>query len=197
MYYDGIIPNIELIKQYYPDYWVYIYVGNEYLKERIEPLYNMSNIKVIHTGVSGAENMMYRFFAIDDADVEVMHVRDLDSRIHVRDRWCIDKFMTSNHNAYTIRDNNQHGTDMMGGLWGCKRTNIHIKQIFDSSKIQLYKQKMVMGYDQDFLRNYIYPKLKSSFIDFGLFNYRNSQYFMIPKDLAPHLYCGAVSNLIE
>lgn len=30
--------------------------------------------------------MMYRFLALDEDDVELMMVRDADSRIHVRDR---------------------------------------------------------------------------------------------------------------
>lgn len=48
--------------------------------------------------------MMYRFLTLDEDDVELMMVRDADSRIHVRDRYTIHEFVKSDHKAHAIRD---------------------------------------------------------------------------------------------
>ena len=65
--------------------------------------------------------MMYRFLALDEEGVELMMVRDADSRIHVRDRWTIHTFVESKHKAHVIRDHPEHKTPILGGLWGLKR----------------------------------------------------------------------------
>jgi hypothetical protein len=78
---------------------------------------------VIHrpTGKIGPILMMYRFLPIDEPEVELMMVRDADSRIHVRDRWTIHEFIKSQHKAHVIRDHPYHTTPLMGGLWGLKK----------------------------------------------------------------------------
>jgi hypothetical protein len=68
--------------------------------------------------------MVYRFLPVTDPTYDVVCVRDADSRIHERDRWCIDHFLDSPYSLYTIRDHPWHRYRIMGGLWGAKRGHV-------------------------------------------------------------------------
>lgn len=100
--------------------------------------------------------MIHRFFPIDDPDVDIMFVRDADSRIHSRDRWAIRQFLESPYVAHTIRDHPEHKCRVMGGLWGIRKSagvNIH-------EQYALYEANPEwrgMAWDQDFLSSRIFP----------------------------------------
>jgi len=65
--------------------------------------------------------MLDRFKPIDIVDVNVMFVRDADSRIHDRDLWAINEFINSTKKLHIIRDHEYHCSNIMGGLWGIKK----------------------------------------------------------------------------
>lgn len=193
-YYNGLIENIKLIQQYYPDYLIYIYVGNDSRMDLINDMVNLYD-KIVwkYTNETGAINMIYRFFAIDDSDVKTIHVRDADSRVHERDRWGIDTFMESNVTAYTIRDNPAHNVRMMGGLWGCRKLSFSIKSLFQMYRFPLLESKNEFGYDQQFLSQFLYPQLIQSFMVFT--NYCTlcdlERIVPFPDTLRKDTFCGA------
>jgi GR25 family glycosyltransferase involved in LPS biosynthesis len=174
-YCQGLIENIELIKDYYPDFEVWIYGGVNVPSSYIDQYKSYDNVKYIETNKSGASLMSYRFFPIDDDNVEIMFSRDADSRINSRDRWCIDEFIKSEKNFHIIRDNYWHKTKITGGMWGIKQASL----VRESSppKQGLLKHKMTdlynswiadkqnvsdqYGIDQMFLQNVVYDLIKN------------------------------------
>jgi len=192
-YYDGLLKNLEIIKEFYHNYLVYVYVGKESRTDLLDQIrLNYDNVIFKTTGESGHINMIYRFFAIDDPDVTVVHVRDADSRIHERDRWAINTFMKSNALGYTIRDNQQHGVRMMGGLWGCKKLNFSVESLFNRYKNSLLQSSNEFGYDQQFLSAYVYPELVDSFMAFTNFHRLSNaeQVIPFPDWLRKDVFCG-------
>jgi hypothetical protein len=192
-YYNGLIENIKLIKEYYPDYLIYIYVGNDSRTDLIEQMSNLYD-KIVwrYTNEIGAINMVYRFFAIDESSIKTIHVRDADSRVHERDRWAIDTFMKSDVHAYTIRDNVVHDVRMMGGLWGCKKLSFSIQSLFQMYRFPLLECENVYGYDQQFLSKFLYPYLIHSFMVFT--NYHTlsdlEKVVPFPDTLRKDIFCG-------
>jgi hypothetical protein len=192
-YYEGLLANVKLIKEQYPTWPVYIYVGKDArldLLDDVNKAYN--NIRWRETHEEGSVNMLYRFLAIDEPDVAVMHVRDADSRIHARDQWAISAFTALPHQAYTIRDHPQHNVRMMGGLWGCRRLTFRMADLVDMFRRDLHLITNEYGYDQQFLANHVYPRVAWSFVAFGDYHRSSMQETCIgfDKNLPIHPFCG-------
>lgn len=159
-YYPGMIENIHLIHKHFPKWYIYIYVGADVDQHTISILASAPRVILRMTGNLGARNMIDRFFAIDEPDVELMMVRDADSRVHWRDRWAIRQFDTSPAIAHVIRDNEYHTAALMGGLWGLKKeARLHIQTEYAAFLANPVDKGM--AHDQDFLAVRIYPSVVS------------------------------------
>lgn len=191
-YYDRLIENIHIIHEYFPGWGIYVYIGNDVPTEFRERLANLGCI-LRDTNVSGALNMVHRFFAIDEPNVECMFVRDADSYVHWKDRWAIQHFLRSPYSAHTIRDNKEHCAKLMGGLWG-------MKKIPGISIRGLYSQYENSGHefngrnnDQRFLSEYVYPTLRKTLVIYYshmevLFPFENAVKF--PFQWSKNTFCG-------
>jgi protein O-GlcNAc transferase len=199
-YYPGMLENIYLAGKYFPNWKVYIYVAPDVDESMINHLKACSSVELRYTEETGPINMIHRFYAIDEPGVDIMMVRDADSRIHWKDRWAINEFVKSSELAHTIRDNIVHTSKMMGGLWGIKKAagvNIHEEyRIFKENP----NEQHGMGHDQNFLTDRIYPKVRS----FLLVHYSNGRYLPgekaveFPFEWINDIYCGRIeSNYIE
>lgn len=141
-YYEGLLENIQIVKQYYSDFEIFVYKG-------ICPDdWKLEDVNVIYTKREGAINMLYRYLPLKFADVGF--IRDADSRITERDRWCIDQFLNSVRTYHIIRDHVWHKSRIMGGLFGWKRpTDIEL----DFSEDRGY------GYDEAVIASGLYPRI--------------------------------------
>ena len=158
IYNIGAIKNAELVKIFYPDFecWFYIHKATVPF-EAIEKLSNIDNTKIIFKDgdLNNCKPAMWRFEAIDDQDVEIMMSRDTDTRILLREKLAVDQWLNSDKIFHIMRDHPYHGEAIMGGMFGIKKNKI-IENWID--KINNYNENInSYGYDQFFLRNYIYP----------------------------------------
>ena len=157
-----ILENIYLIGTYFPEWKVVIYVAPDVHPDFVKQISDYSNVVIRYTGVLGAANMIHRFYAIDEPNVETMMVRDADSRVHWRDRWVIRQFMKHpNFVAHAIRDNQQHTSKLMGGLWGLRKSaGLNMKECYEYYKSDPWVEPGGgWGHDQDFLSYVVYPKI--------------------------------------
>ena len=194
-YYPGMLENIYLAGIYYPTWKVYVYVGTDVPDTFVQRMSACTNVVIRNTGITGANNMIERFFAIDEDDVELMMVRDADSRIHWRDRWCINDFLKTNLIGHTIRDNIEHTAKLMGGLWGMRKiSGFSIRKEYEA-----YSEDPMLGYrvahDQNFLGDVIYPKI----LDRLLVHYSHGRVRLgetyakeIPFQWTNDIYCGRI-----
>jgi hypothetical protein len=162
-YYRGLLENIWLAGKYFPTWKVYVYLGSDVPHTMREWLAACSTVVLRDTGITGPRNMAYRFFAIDEPDVELMLVRDADSRIHWKDRWAIREFLKHpEYIGHAIRDNVVHKVELCGGLWGMRKIpGINIQELrnrYESDYLASGKP-ILNGYDQTFLAFYVYPIL--------------------------------------
>jgi hypothetical protein len=193
IYYRGMIENIEIIQQYFPTWNIYVYYAPDVTQKMIETLRTYPNVVLRPTGVTGPVNMVYRSFAIDDPDVDVMMVRDADSRIHWKDRWAINDFLSRpSYVAHTIRDNYVHTVPLMGGLWGMrKEANINMQHEYTKFSKETERQR---GHDQLFLHHVIYERVLPNL----LVHYSNNRLVLgehgveIPFAWSEECYCGKV-----
>jgi hypothetical protein len=196
-YYPGMLENIFLAGKYFPDWKVYVYVAPDVDESMINHLKACSSVELRYTGETGAINMIHRFYAIDEPEVELMMVRDADSRIHWKDRWAIRDFLIRpQFVAHTIRDNIEHTARMMGGLWGIRKSagiNIHNEYI-------KYKEDQTLGHrhahDQNFLADCIYPQVKSRLlVHYSKGRVIAGEYGIeFPFEWINDVYCGRIES---
>ena len=159
-YYPGMIENIQLIQRHFPEWFVFVYVGSDVPPEMVSILQSAHRVVLRFTGKTGIENMIERFYAIDEPDVDLMVVRDADSRVHSRDRWAIHDFLASPQFVlHTIRDHKEHSASIMGGLWAIRKSSgIDMHAEYEAYKLNPEDRGIAL--DQNFLSCRIYPKLR-------------------------------------
>lgn len=196
LYYSGILENIEIIQYHFPEAYIYVYIGNDVPDAFVIELRVRKNVILRFTKETGPRNMIHRFFAIDEPEIDIMFVRDADSRVHWKDRWAIREFL--NHPTakfHIIRDNPEHATAVMGGLWGMRKIEgINIRSLYDEHKRSNPKGHG-MGLDQDFLIDCIYPRITSVMLIHSSQTWRYRPFEVIvpfPFTYTNDIYCGRI-----
>jgi hypothetical protein len=192
-YYPMLIENIRIIKQYFPDWKVYVYAAPDVDTRFIEVLKTWDNVVLRFTGELGAINMIHRFYAIDEPDVDLMMVRDADSLVHWKDRWAIRRFVESpQYVGHAIRDNEMHNVRMLGGLWGMRKSaGFSVSAAYQEFKSN--PKDYGAGYDQSFLTHNVYPKFRNILVhhSFGLV-LDNEVGEPFPFAWTNDIYCGRI-----
>lgn len=196
-YYPGMIENIQLINQHFSDWHIYIYTGIDVPSEWLSKFRSYPNVVVLETGASGAQNMIHRFYAIDVGGVDLMMVRDADSRVHWKDRWAIREFVRQpQFIAHTIRDNKHHTAYIMGGLWGLRKSaGICIQTEYANYKEDLSRGHRV-AHDQNFLADVIHPKVVDRLLlhQSITMHFPNEQPVLFPFVWSNDCYCGKIEE---
>ena len=169
-YTKGTIINAELAKVYYPEFECWVYIHKETVPtDIVEELEKMENVKIISKTGDLLTNkpMMWRFEAIDDPDVEIMMSRDTDTRFLPREKLAVDEWLESGKTFHIMRDHPHHYYEILGGMFGTRK----IPGI-TSWKMEMDKfvQKNTRMYDQHFLKDTIYPKIKNDSVIHATFN---------------------------
>jgi hypothetical protein len=154
IYNIGAIRNAELAKDIYPEWICRYYVGKSVPSEIIEKLNSFDNTEIIFMDTDGDwTGMFWRFYPASEDDVDVVIVRDCDSRINPREKEAVDEWLQSDKGFHIMRDHPWHNTSILGGMWGSKKGTIPDMKI----KIDEYVKGNFWQVDQNFLRDIIYP----------------------------------------
>jgi hypothetical protein len=203
-YYTGLLENLQLIDQHYQGWGIFVYVGADVPRDYVDTLRQHTNVAIRETGIVGHKNSVYRFFAIDEPWVDVMMVRDADSRVHWKDRWSIRSFLASKYTTHIIRDNKYHTNEMMAGLWGIRKNSTipSIRSLFlewtpVSGGSGSEDDPHGFGIDQNFLKLVFYEKIKSN----AYITYSNSR--ILPGEIGIEfpfewdhtVYCGRLEQI--
>lgn len=168
-YWFGAKRNIELAKQFYPDWILKFYIDESCDVSLIESLKDESvEIEIVNGDFLGQtydgnyshshQGMFWRFLAYLDPEVEYFISRDCDSRLSQRESLVVSEWIESGKKFHIMRDHPHHQAPIMGGMWGCRADllrEIDLKsKIIEWNKI---KMSYSLGVDQDFLSRIIYP----------------------------------------
>ena len=205
-YHTGLLDNIQLASVHFPDWRVIVYVGSDTSTDYIRTLQAAPNVVVRMTGITGHRNSLYRFFALEEPNVELMMVRDADSRIHWKDRWAIQRFLESGRGAHIIRDHRQHDIQMLAGLWGLRKGVLARplrEMVAEWSPVHggsgSVDDPLGFGIDQNFLRLVLYPLITEHSLVTYSFNcvYLGEHAERFPFDWTDDLYCGQRVELFD
>ena len=158
----GAIKNAEIAKYMYPDFECWFYIHEETVPyDIIKQLSSMTNTKIIfkNGNLNTCKPMMWRFEPIDDENVEIMLSRDIDTRFLLREKLAVYDWLKSDKLFHIMRDHPHHNFKILGGMFGTKKI-----PLIQSWKLIMEDliQKSNKQYDQDFLKEHIYPIIKDN-----------------------------------
>lgn len=198
-YYEGLLDNLRLIRTYFAGWGVYVYVGADVPTEFVDRLRSDPIVSVRETGLVGHRNSIFRFFAVDEPDVEAAFFRDADSRVHWKDRWAIRDFLKSGMDAHIIRDHVEHTSYLLAGLWGLRKglIPVSIRSLYDAwtptfAGSGYETDPTGFGIDQNFLVLELYPRIKPrSYVNYSCGRmYVGEAGCEFPFDWTNDVYCG-------
>lgn len=154
----GAIKNSILAKEYYPGWTARFYVGTDVDESIITSLKENDAEVLVMPEACDWTGMFWRFLAASDPEVDVMISRDTDSRLSLREKAAVDEWLMSDNQFHIMRDNPQHNTLILGGMWGTR--GIILKNM--SQLIDAYSKGNYWQIDQQFLRDVVYPLVRNS-----------------------------------
>ena len=169
----GMLKNIEQIKKHFPEFGIYIHIGNDVPNMYVEQYQKYKNVKLIKYDFTGIILMTYRFFSYDDDDIKMMLLRDADSRFNERDLWIINDFIKSDKNMFTIRDHPFHTAKIMGGQSGFRNIKLNLQSVYER-EWKLSNANASYWYDQKFLEFSVYKRFVDELVVYT--NIRNLVY---------------------
>jgi len=125
--------------------------------------------KAIYT-LANINGMTWRFIPMGDVNVDIMCSRDLDSEIYKREEDAVEYWMKSGKLMHVMRDNKEHGIEILGGTW-CFRSSKDrtkgqqiLKSLLDNAERRSQTHKAAKGNDQKILVNHMWPQVKHDVI---------------------------------
>lgn len=157
----GLLKNIRLAKELFPNWRIYIYYDNSVPQDILN---KCVDYKLIDMTGSSLPGMFWRFLPKGR-----FIVRDTDSRLSKRDVIFVKKWLKSGKDLHIIKDHPEHlFYKILGGMWGMNNIDFDMEaEMLKYCKDKGYQKDNFMG-DMDFLRDVVYPKF-SKYYSIGVF----------------------------
>ncbi|QQP40602.1 Uncharacterized protein FKW44_014707, partial [Caligus rogercresseyi] len=156
--------------------------------------------------------MLWRFLPVQDQEVEILFSRDLDSRITPREIHAVREFMSTNKSIHAMRDHMQHGTEILGGMWGARLGILHQRMLIENALYRLLRDPVALkprterGHDQTpcknninglfpFLNRPLMSKLGLTHDSYHCRRYPGSQAFPSKRPIGVLNFVGAVADM--
>lgn len=159
LYHYGAISNAKLMPKIYPDWQMWVWYDDsvpDWVITELDQL-GVHVVRMVNSGITGK---MWRLLAHDLEGCERFVCRDTDSRISERERNAVDAWESSGLDFHIMRDHpGHHDYPIMAGMWGAKGRAMVVRM---ESLIRAYVvPARHYGYDQSFLRDYVWPRAKT------------------------------------
>ena len=152
----GAIRNAELAREIYPDWEVWMYVSENLSKDIQNQLLDL-NCTLVKMQGEDWTGMFWRFYAAAKRNVTMIS-RDVDCRLSYREKAAVDEWLASDKDFHIMRDHPYHGTEILGGMWGCRNGILsNIKELVED-----YDKGNYWQIDQEFLKFIVYPIVRES-----------------------------------
>jgi hypothetical protein len=127
-YYLGLKENVRLISEFFPEFDILVYCGKTRRDGLLPNQLPNHRVQLIETNQDGVVNTIHRYLPLLLQSYDVVFVRDADSEVHERDRWCIHHFLSTGAAAVqAIRDHFYHKSRFMAGLTAFYMTRLPVE----------------------------------------------------------------------
>ena len=169
-YIIGMKENIKLAKQHFSDWEVRIYHNNTVPENYINEYKELHAICILCENIGenklNWEGMFWRWYPLDDKNVDIWLSRDADSRLSAREAKIVDEWINSGKTLHSIRDHRCHFNYIMGGMFGINNKLFHEKYKFKTvsqiiKELSVYYKERPYNVDQIFLNDKLWNLLKN------------------------------------
>ena len=197
MYIQGALQNLKIQKEQgiYSDWTLRFYINTSIsidIQKQIEDLGG----EVISTGPTNIPGMYWRFFPLEDPQVDIFIVRDTDSRINKREEKAVLEWLDSDKIIHIMRDHPHHYYKILGGMWGYKN---YLQRISISPSIHRFlslKNYQFQRMDDMKFLELLYAKFKGKTMEHDqFFNLEKSQPF--PDNSYQNSYYHYVGEIFD
>jgi len=178
LYVTGAIENVVLASKFYKGWTCRFYVDKSVptkilnqIKEKGGEIIDLELNDQEHNPIEYATNginpgWFWRFEILNDKEVDRFIVRDVDSRLSMREKNCVIDWEMSKKPFHIIRDHPMHGVPILAGTWGATKefaSSINYTELKENFlKMNSTNNAVYGGYDQFFLGTVIYPMIKDT-----------------------------------
>lgn len=161
-YCETAILNVDLAKEIYPEWTCRFYVNHTVPKQVLVRLEKAgAQVVIVDDEEQKNTGLFWRFYVMDDADVQCFLIRDADSVLSNKERAAVDAWLNSGKWFHIMRDHYNHTELILAGMWG------GYNGVFKNTKKSIqqhYQQLNVINktIDQDFLRYFVWPTVAQS-----------------------------------
>lgn len=176
----GAIRNADIAKEVYPDFECWVYVHRDTVPGHIvEELNKRDNVRVIMRDgdLGSCKPTTWRFEPIDDPEVEVVLSRDTDTRILGREVMAVREWLDSGKTFHIMRDHPHHDFLILAGMFGSRK----IADFSWKENLDKLVQTEPRYYDQNFLKDVIYPLVRNDCVI-------HASFFKINDNLEEKIY---------
>lgn len=118
-YINGLLRNLILAKDIYPDWQVWIYLDDSVDEQHINAFIALGGIiKKQPFNQSVKQKLCWRFLVANDPNVGYFMVRDADAVITSREYHAVQDWLTSDKPFHILRDWWSHTDLILAGMWG-------------------------------------------------------------------------------
>lgn len=170
----GALENAKQRADFYPDWECVFYVHKDVPEDVQNKLRGFHGTRVkILDGKADWTFSLTRFLPFADENVEYFISRDCDSRFSMREVSAVEQWIDSKALCHTMKDHPCHFSyPLLAGMTGFRNP-----APFDFlSLVRDYENKEYYHYDQDFLRDVIFPFYKHSVA------YHHKDNFPLPRE---------------
>lgn len=155
-YTAGAVENLSRLRTTYPGWEMRIYHDDSVPPHLLKKL-SVRGAELVDMTGDTRNPMTWRFLVASDQSVSRWCSRDIDARLSVRERLCVDIWLTSGKSTHIIRDHPSHvKTPIMGGTWcGTNQSFPEMASLLESESIENR-----FNADQEFLAEFIWPRVK-------------------------------------
>jgi len=174
-YCHGAVENARIAKDIYPGWTTRFYLRDD-VPKKTEAALIKEGAEVVHmpiaqlTGPLGAADgwagVFWRFMPLDNSKYEHVIIRDVDSRLNVREKAAVDEWITSGKSFHMMRDHPWQVNavfPIMAGMWGARGGRLSLRRA-----LLHWPRWDTKTSDQDFLRDIVWPKMQTDMIMHGI-----------------------------
>lgn len=188
IYNEGLIENIRLAEIFYPGWEIWVY-ATDVSDAFIRVLRESSVFLIVRncTPVDKYLPLLWRFEPIEDPLVDIMIVRDTDSRIGSRESQSVAQWLNTNSALHIIRDHPFHSSLIQAGMFGIRKTSSYTLPNYKHylGSLPTHSSRV----DEIFLEKYVYPLgVSHAYINAQYNNYEKSIFTLgEPTDITGYI----------
>jgi len=201
-----LLTILDVLKELYPDWEVWVYVADDVEKDVITALEQKHCRLIQYAALPGCQGTLQRFRAFWEPGIDYVLIRDADDILGYTDKLCVDMWVASDCQLYTLHAAANHCAPIMASLFGLVGN-------WDKDKVQFPDMTAMgkhYGVDEEWLAQHLLPVVEHSWLRLRLKNsllglapeqpgMRDIEYVMPPKHSILHrldLSAGSYDNFL-